>query len=52
MLTSKLAVNGDRVLALKERGHRSYALQTPEPQSLNIVGALPFIHVAALPGED
>jgi hypothetical protein len=51
VLAGELAYNGERVLALEERGHRLYGLWTPAPHWWNTVGPLPFGHVEELPRE-
>ena len=52
VLCGELAYNAERVLALEERGHTLYGLWMPEPQSLNLVGPVPFGHVEDLPRDD
>lgn len=49
LLVGELAYNGDRVLALEERGHSLYGLWMPDPYWYNTVGPLPFGHVRDLP---
>jgi glycosyltransferase involved in cell wall biosynthesis len=49
LLVGELAYNGDRILALEERGHKLYGLWMPEPVWFNTVGPVPFGHVEDLP---
>lgn len=52
LLVGELAYNADRVLALREAGHRLYGLWMPDPYWYNWVGPLPFGHVEDLPRHD
>lgn len=52
LLVGELAYNGDRVLALAERGHALHGLWMPDPHWYNTVGPLPFGHVHDLPRDD
>jgi glycosyltransferase involved in cell wall biosynthesis len=51
VLAGELAYNGDRVLALEERGHRLYGLWSParDLDWYNTVGPVPFGHVEDIP---
>ncbi len=49
LLVGELAYNGDRVLALEQRGHTLHGLWMSDPHWYNTVGPLPFGHVQDLP---
>jgi glycosyltransferase involved in cell wall biosynthesis len=51
VLAGELAYNPDRVLALRDLGHRLHGLWTPQPYWFNTVGPLPFDGVDDLPRE-
>ena len=51
LLVGELAFNGERVLALEERGHTLYGLWTTDGCWFNTVGPVPFGHVTDLPRE-
>jgi hypothetical protein len=52
LVVGELAYNGERILALEERGHRLYGLWTSEPYWFSTVGPVPFGHVRDLPRSD
>ena len=52
VLAGELAYNGERVLALEERGHRLFGLWMPNPYWYNTVGPVPFGHVTDVERDD
>lgn len=52
LLVGELAYNGERILALEERGHRLYGLWTSDPYWFSTVGPVPFGHVRDVPRSD
>jgi hypothetical protein len=51
LIVGELAFNPERVLALRERGHRLYGLWTPTPADFTTVGPVPFGGVEDIPRE-